>query len=240
MARCIRNEKEGRTVFYGSMILEGIIAMIWAAVTMAYGENGVEAVVGIKTAVAAPVIVTRSSIGYMGLLGGALAIFGVVACPITSGDTAFRSARLTIADIFKYDQKPIKNRLLLALPLFAVGVVLVLFSISSTQNFNIIWRYFAWSNQTLATIGLWAASAYLAKAAKQYLITLVPAAFMTVVVISYFFTAKECLGPMITGITGSAETTYIIGIITGVAASIILLALFITQIGIKQKGLLKD
>jgi carbon starvation protein CstA len=138
MARCVRNEKEGRMVFYGAMILEGIIALIWAAVTMAHFNH-----VGVDTAVAAPVIVTRSSLDYMGWIGGILAVFGVVACPITSGDTAFRSARLTIADALKYDQKPIKNRLVVAIPLFVAGILLVLFSLSSVQNFNIIWRYFS-------------------------------------------------------------------------------------------------
>ena len=237
MARCIRNEKEGRTVFYGAMILEGIIAMIWAAVTMAHFNH-----VGVAGAAvpSAPIIVTRSSVDYMGWIGGALAIFGVVACPITSGDTAFRSARLTIADIFRFDQKPIKNRLFLAIPLFAVGVLLVLFSISSTKNFNIIWRYFAWSNQTLATIGLWAASAYLAKSARQYWLTLVPASFMTVVVTSYFFTANECLGPLMTKITGSAGITYATGIVIGLILSVVLLFLFINFIGIKQKGIIKE
>ncbi|MCL1815570.1 MAG: carbon starvation protein A [Treponema sp.] len=235
MARCITNEKEGRLVFYGAMILEGVIAMIWAAVTMAHFNF-----VGIETAVAAPVVVTRSSIDYMGWIGGALAIFGVVACPITSGDTAFRSARLTIADALKYDQKPVKNRLTVAIPLFAAGVLLVLFSLSSTKNFNIIWRYFSWSNQTLATIGLWAASAYLAKTGKLYWLTLLPAAFMTVVVTSYFFTSNECLGPLMTGITGNADITYVTGIIIGLVLSTVLLALFVPFIGIKQKGIIKE
>ncbi|MDR0598661.1 MAG: carbon starvation protein A, partial [Treponema sp.] len=148
MARCLKNEREGRNVFYLAMILEGVIAMIWAAVTMAHFD-----VVGKEAAVAAPVIVTKASTEYMGLIGGILAVFGVVACPITSGDTAFRSARLTIADALKFDQKPVKNRLMASIPLFVVGVLLVLFSLSSAKNFNIIWRYFSWSNQTLATIG---------------------------------------------------------------------------------------
>ena len=235
MARCLKNEKEGRLVFYGAMILEGIIAMIWASITMAHFD-----VVGQKAAVAAPIIVTQSSVAYMGWVGGILAVFGVVACPITSGDTAFRSARLTIADALKFDQKPIKNRLAIAIPLFAVGIILVLFSLSSAENFNIIWRYFSWSNQTLATIGLWAASAYLAKTGKIYWLTLIPAAFMTTVVTTYFFTAKECMGPMITKIVGSSNTTYTIGICIGLALAIILVALFIPLIGIKQKGTLKD
>jgi len=235
MARCLKNEKEGRMTFYGAMILEGIIAMIWAAVTMAHFK-----VVGVESAVAAPVIVTKTSVEYMGWMGGILAVFGVVACPITSGDTAFRSARLTIADILKFDQKPIKNRLAVAIPLFAVGVILVLFSISSAKNFNIIWRYFSWSNQTLATIALWAVSAYLAKTGKLYWLTLLPAAFMTVVVTSYFFSANECLGPMMTKITGSAVTTYNTGICIGLVFSAALLALFIPLIGVKQKGTIKE
>ena len=235
MARCVRSEKEGRLVFYGAMILEGIIAMIWAGVTMAHFN-----VVGVEAAVAAPVIVTKSSTEYMGWIGGILAVFGVVACPITSGDTAFRSARLTIADALKFDQKPIKNRLVVALPLFAVGVLLVLFSLGSAKNFNIIWRYFSWSNQTLATIGLWAASAYLAKTGKNYWFTLLPAAFMTVVVTSYFMTANECVGPLITKITGSAATTYTAGIAAGLILAIALLASFVPLIGIRQKGTIKD
>jgi carbon starvation protein CstA len=231
MARCVKNEKEGRLVFYGAMILEGVIAMIWAAVTMAHFN-----VVGIETAVAAPVIVTKTSSEYLGVIGGILAVFGVVACPVTSGDTAFRSARLTIADALKYDQKPIKNRLIVAVPLFAVGVLFVLFSLGSAKNFNIIWRYFSWSNQTLATIGLWAASAYLAKTAKCYWFTLLPAAFMTVVVTAYFMTANECLGPLVTKLTGNVETTYTAGIIIGLVLAIALFALFVPLIGIKQKG----
>ncbi len=197
-------------------------------------------VVGLETAVAAPVIVTKSSIDYMGMVGGFLAVFGVVACPITSGDTAFRSARITIADAIKFDQKPIKNRLIVAIPLFFVGVLLVLFAISSAQNFNIIWRYFAWSNQTMATIGLWAASAYLAKTGKFYWLTLLPAVFMTVVVTTYFMTANECLGPLLTGITGSSGVTYTIGLAVGLVLALALFALFVPLIGIKQKSTIKE
>jgi len=217
------------------MILEGIIALIWAAVTMAHFN-----VVGIETVVSAPLIVTKSSMEYMGIVGGILAVFGVVACPITSGDTAFRSARLTIADALKYDQKPIKNRLIVAIPLFVIGVFLVLFAISSTQNFNIIWRYFAWSNQTLAAIGLWAASAYLAKTGKFYWITLLPAVFMTVVVTTYFMTASECLGPLFVKLTGSSSITYTIGLTVGVVLALALFALFVPLIGIKQKNTIKE
>ncbi|MDR0635809.1 MAG: hypothetical protein LBF87_01865 [Treponema sp.] len=174
----------------------------------------------------------------MGWIGGILAVFGVVACPITSGDTAFRSARLTIADVMKFSQKPIKNRFAIAIPLFAAGVVLVFFSLQSAQNFNIIWRYFSWSNQTLATIGLWAASAYLAKVGRQYWITLLPSVFMTVVITSYFFMGNECLGPLITAATGNPNITYVVGLIIGLVLAVALLALFIPFIAIKQKGIL--
>jgi carbon starvation protein CstA len=235
IARCLKTEKEGRMVFYGAMILEGIIAMIWAAVTMAAFN-----VVGEETAVAAPRVVTESAVKYLGAFGGVLAVLGVVICPITSGDTAFRSARLTIADILKFDQKPIKNRFVIAIPLFAIGVALVLFALSSNANFMIIWRYFAWSNQTLATIALWAAAAYLAKAGKCYWIALVPATFMTSVVTSYFLTARECLGPFITGITGDANVTWTIGVTVGIVLAATLFVLFLYFIAAKQKGTIKD
>ena len=235
MARCMRNEKEGRMVFYGAMILEGIIAMIWAAATMAHFNY-----VGVVSAVAAPEVVTRVSVDYLGTVGGMLAVFGVVACPLTSGMTAFRSARLIIADIFGYDQKPNKNRLVIAIPLFAIGVVMVLYSLASAENFNVIWRYFAWSNQTLATIGLWTASAYLAKVGKQYWITLFPGAFMTAVVTTYLFTAEECLGPLFIALTGSMDLTYLIGLGVGIILSVTLLILFIPLIGIKQKGTMRE
>ncbi|AEF80120.1 carbon starvation CstA family protein [Leadbettera azotonutricia] len=236
MARCLKNEKDGRKVFYLAMILEGIIAMIWAAVAM--GHFGT--VEGLTKAGSAAVVVTRSSVDLMGWVGGILAVFGVVACPITSGDTAFRSARLTIADSLKFDQKPIKNRFVVAIPLFVIGILLVLFATQNTASFNLVWRYFSWSNQTLATIALWAAAAYLAKTGKQYWITLCPAVFMTVVVTAYFLSAGECLGPLLTKITGSADATYTIGIIIGLALAVALCSLFVSLIGIKQKNTIKD
>ena len=235
VGRTVQNEGHARPVFYGSMILEGVIAMIWAAVTMGHFN-----VVGVERAVAAPMIVSQSAVAYLGMFGGALAIIGVALFPITSGDTAFRSARLLIAETFKLDQGPIKNRFLVALPLFAVGVILVLFSQANPANFMIIWRYFAWSNQTLATICLWTVSAYLAKTGKVYWLTLIPATFMTSVVTSYFFTATETLGPIITTMTGDPEVTWVLGIIIGVVLAIVLFVLFVTQIGIKQKGTLQE
>jgi len=235
VARCLKNETEGRLTFYGGMVGEGIVAMIWAAVTL-----GAFQVAGIETGVAAPAIVTQSAIGYLGVVGGTLAVIGVILFPITSGDTAFRSARLIIADTFKFDQKVWKNRLMVAIPLFAVAIPLVIFARTNVANFNIIWRYFAWSNQTLATIGLWAACAYLAKVGKPYWITLIPATFMTAVVTAYFFTATETIGPLMTGITGNPETTYLIGVIVGVSLAVVLCALFVKLIGIDKKGTMKE
>ncbi|WP_010258092.1 carbon starvation protein A [Treponema primitia] len=240
MARCLRNEKEGRKVFYGAMILEGIIAMIWAAAAMGHW-NGIAGLAGaMKDLGGAAGIVTKSSTDLMGWVGGALAVLGVVACPITSGDTAFRSARLTIADSLKYDQKPLKNRFVIAIPLFVVGIALVLFAIKSAANFNTLWRYFSWSNQTLATIALWAVSAYLAKTGKIYWLTLIPATFMTAVVTSYFFAANECLGPALTKALGSSDATYTVSLIIGLALAIVLFALFIPLIAVKQKNSIKD
>jgi len=234
-ARCLKSEKDARMVFYGAMILEGVIAMIWAAVTM-----GAFSVVGKEAGVAAPVIVTQSAVKYMGSIGGAIAVIGVALFPITSGDTAFRSARLIIAETLKLDQKPVRNRFVISVPLFAVGIALVLFSLSSTANFNIIWRYFAWSNQTLATIGLWAAAAYFAKAGRNYWIALVPATFMTVVITSYFMAAKECVGPLMTKILGDPNTTLTVAISIGIILAITLFALFINFIAIKQRGIIKE
>ena len=184
MARCLRNEKEGRRVFYGSMIAEGIIALIWAAAAMTFFDGGVE---GLAAAGPAGVVVNTISNSMLGKVGGALALLGVVACPITSGDTAFRSARLALADAAKYNQGPIKNRLIMAFPLFAVGIGLCFI------DFNIIWRYFAWSNQTLATIALWAGAVYLAQEGKLHWIASIPATFMTAVITTYIIIAPEGL-----------------------------------------------
>jgi carbon starvation protein CstA len=225
MARCLKNEAEGRKVFYGAMVLEGIVAMLWAAAAMAhFGSQE-----GLAAAGSAATIVTNVSVDLMGVIGGALAVLGVVACPITSGDTAFRSARLAIADALHFDQKPLKNRFIIAIPLFAIGILLVLWSQMSAENFGKVWRYFAWSNQTLATIALWAISAYLAKTAKNYWLALIPATFMTVVVTSYIIVAGEGLG-----------LPYNIGITAGLVLAIALFGLFIPLIAVKQKGTLKD
>lgn len=180
MARCIQRESETRRVFFGSMIVEGIVALIWCAVTIAFfGDT-----VSIAAAGEPAQIVNTISTALLGPVGAVLAVLGVVACPITSGDTAFRSARLTIADAFKIKQDGLKSRFMLAIPLFAVGVGL-------TQiDFNVIWRYFAWSNQTLAMIFLWTGAAYLLVKNKNYWIAVIPAMFMSYVSVAYILQAK--------------------------------------------------
>jgi carbon starvation protein CstA len=189
MARCITDEKQGRGVFYGAMITEGVVAMIWAAIGMAfYGGVGPLNEVMVANNGNAAFVVNEISNSLLGKLGGALALLGVVAAPITSGDTAFRSARLIVADFLKFKQGPIKNRLIICVPLFAVGYGLTLI------DFAVIWRYFAWSNQTLAMIVLWAITVYLAREKKFYWITLIPALFMTTVIMSYLLFAPEGFG----------------------------------------------
>jgi carbon starvation protein CstA len=184
MARCLENEGQARRVFYGAMIVEGMVALIWAAAGMAfYGST-----IALAKAGPATTVVYDISTTLLGTAGGALAMLGVIACPITSGDTAFRSARLTIADAFKFDQKPIKARLMLAVPLFAVGVAL------TKIPFAVVWRYFAWSNQTLAMMVLWAGAAYLKSQNKNHWIATIPATFMTAVSVTYILQAPEGLG----------------------------------------------
>lgn len=206
MARCITSEKQGKQIFYGSMIAEGVVALIWAAAAMSFfgGVEELNATMAIKGHTAAWVV-NEVSISLLGKVGGVLAILGVVACPITSGDTAFRSARLTIADSFKFNQGPIKNRFIISIPLFVVGFIL------TKVDFAIIWRYFGWSNQTLATIVLWTAGMYLVTKGKNHWIATVPATFMTAVCTSYILIAPE-------GFKLSQSVSYPIGIIGAIAA----------------------
>lgn len=188
MARCLKNEVYGRRVFYGAMITEGLVALVWAAAAMSFfGSVG-----GLQSFLAehnnnAAVVVDQIAHSWLGKLGGLLAILGVIAAPITSGDTAFRSARLIASDFIGYSQKKIKNRLVIAVPLFVVGFILL------QVNFDVIWRYFAWANQTLAAATLWILTVFLAQTKKIYWITLIPALFMTMVVSVYILVAPEGL-----------------------------------------------
>ena len=184
MARCMTNETKGRIVFYGAMISEGIVALIWAAAATAYfGEHGTDQ--------GAAAIVLDISKTWLGKVGGLLAVLGVVVAPISSGDTALRSARLIVADFFHIKQKSIGSRLAISIPLFVITLGALLYSLRDKEGFNIIWRYFAWSNQTLAVFTLWAVTVYLTLHKKKILVTLIPALFMTVVTVTYIFMAPE-------------------------------------------------
>ncbi|MCQ2279676.1 MAG: carbon starvation protein A, partial [Bacteroidales bacterium] len=189
MARCMTNEKQGRPIFYGSMITEGVVALVWAAAATYFFQRNPGSTDG------AAVIVNSISREWLGNVGAVLALLGVVAAPITSGDTAFRSARLIVADYLRIDQKPVKKRLLVAAPLFGAGVIVLIYSIVNKDGFDIIWRYFAWANQILAAVTLWAITIYLKGEHKCFYITLIPALFMTMVTATYIFIApKEGLG----------------------------------------------
>ena len=206
MARCVTNERQGRWIFYGAMVAEGILALIWAAAAGTFfadpksGLYGIDGLQAFATehpgANIAALVIDRVSRSWLGTIGGILAIVGVIAAPITSGDTALRSARLIVADFLDWDQRPIPRRLAIAIPLFlcVFGMVFV--------DFNIVWRYFAWTNQTLACFTLWAGTIWLFKQGLEtrgkryrfgYLIALIPALFMTMVCSSYILIAPEGL-----------------------------------------------
>ena len=206
IAKCITSEKQGRRVFYGAMIAESVIALIWAAAGVAF-YGGTEMLNDAISRLGQSGTVYEISNSMLGTVGGLLAVVGVVVCPITSGDTAFRSARLILAEITRLDQQKIKNRLIITLPLLAVGAAL------TQLNFDVLWRYFSWSNQTLAMIALWVATAYLIKEGKyRYgsLITALPAAFMSAVSLTYILMAQE-------GFRLSASIAYPAGLCFAVA-----------------------
>lgn len=192
VAKCITSERVGRKVFYGAMISEAVIALVWAAAGVAF--YGTTQLLNEALKDGASNVVYEISTGVLGAFGGVLAIAGVVVCPITSGDTAFRSARLILAETFRLEQKKIKNRLFITIPLLIVGGLLTWFAVSDEKGFGIIWRYFSWSNQTLAMISLWVATSYLVKKGKYRfgsLLTAIPAAFMSAVSMTYILTASE-------------------------------------------------
>ena len=192
IAKCIKTERDGRKIFYGAMISESVIALVWAAAGVSF--YGTTQLLNDALANGASNVVYEISTGVLGAFGGVLAVAGVVVCPITSGDTAFRSARLILAETFKLNQKKIGNRLLITIPLLGVGGLLTWFATVNDNGFQIIWRYFSWSNQTLAMIALWVATAYLLKEGKYRfgsLLTAFPAAFMTAVSVTYILMAPE-------------------------------------------------
>ena len=192
IAKCITTEKVGRKVFYGAMISESVIALVWAAAGVSF--YGTTQILSEALKAGASNVVYEISTGVLGVVGGVLAVAGVVICPITSGDTAFRSARLILAETFKLEQKNIKNRLLITIPLLVVGGLLTWYALADVNGFQIVWRYFSWSNQTLAMIALWVSTAYLLKKGKYRfgsLLTALPAAFMSAVSVTYILMADE-------------------------------------------------
>lgn len=211
MARCLKNEKLGRRVFYGSMVTEGIVALIWAAATISYFNGSFDALSEYlsRPGSTPSLLVDAVSKEWLGTFGGILALLGVIAAPITSGDTALRSARLIAADFLHFDQKTILRRLAISLPIFllAAGVMMI--------DFKILWRYFAWCNQTLAVFTLWALTVWLARERKCYWITLLPAIFMTVVTTTYIFFAPEGL-----------RLGYTLSLVLGGCISVVLVGLF--------------
>ena len=187
MARCMKNEKLGRRVFYGAMITEGVVALIWAAAGIKFAgsyENLLRLMAPDGNSNPA-IVVNAICHDWMGTFGAVLAILGVVAAPVTSGDTAFRSARLITADFLHYNQSSVWRRLAVSLPLFVIAAVLM------NINFDILWRYFAWFNQTLSIFTLWAVTVWLARKGKAFYVTLFPALFMTAVCTSYILVAPE-------------------------------------------------
>ena len=206
ISKCITSEKQGRRVFYGAMITEAVIALIWAAAGTAYYRDSTS-LNGALTNLGQSAVVYEISKGLLGKIGGVLAIIGVVVCPVTSGDTAFRGARTILAEWTGLKQEKIGNRLILTVPLLGVGALL-------TQiDFDVLWRYFSWSNQTLAMIALWCASSYLIQNGRKYsfLISAIPASFMTAVSVTYILMAPE-------GFKISAAYAYPLGAVAAAAA----------------------
>ena len=234
MARCMKSEKQGHFVFYGAMVCEGVIALIWAAA----GCSLYTVTNGKMTGLAEALAMGQSKAIYdvcsktMGGVGIALAMLGVIACPITSGDTAFRSARLVLADWFHMEQKSWKNRLILCVPVLGVGAILGIGNALGKIDYTIIWRYFSWTNQTLAMIVLWAASMYLFYDKKNYWITAVPATFMSAVSVTYFLLGNECLGQFLNSKTAEGATVYNTAVAypIGILAAALFLGIFLYTI----------
>ena len=224
MSRCLRNEKYARPVFYGAMIAEGIVAMIWAAAAIAYfgGPEGLnraatEGVMidGVLTRVTPAIAVDMICKSWLGKFGAVIAIIGVIVCPITSGDTAFRSLRLTVADLTRYDQKKIFRRLVICVPVFALAYFCCM------MDFSTIWQYVGICNQLLAAFVLWMATAYLIGEGKPHWMTSLPAAFLTFVCVSYFFIAPYKAGGL--------HLAPLVGYCAGAVAAIALLIYFIVK-----------
>ena len=228
IAKCITSEKKGRTIFYGAMISEAVIALVWAAAGVSF--YGSTQLLDQALKHGASNVVYDISTGVLGTFGEMLAIVGVIACPITSGDTAFRSARLILSETFKLDQKKLINRLFITIPLLIVGGLLTWCFVAHDNGFQIIWRYFSWSNQTLAMIALWVSTAYLLKEGRYTfgsLITAIPATFMTAVSITYILIAEE-------GFYLGENVSYAVGNVAVIISLVVYLTLLRRNIKIRR------
>ena len=218
MARTLKNENLGRKVFYGAMISEAVIAMIWAAVAMAYFPEGINGLSGVLAKGGPGLVVNEVSIGYLGIFGGLLAILGVIVAPITSGDTAFRAIRLAVSDRFNISQAKITNRLTISLPIFVIAFFI-------TQiDFAAIWRYFTFSNQMLAGFTLWTATAYLVKHGRNFWMTALPGTFITASLVGYVLTAKEF----------PFGLSHDIAVNSGIATAVVIM-IYLVKLGISHK-----
>nr|WP_289111480.1 carbon starvation protein A [uncultured Halomonas sp.] len=212
ISRTTENETNGRKIFYGMMIAEGVIAMIWAAAAMSLFQ-GEQSLSDVLAAGGPAAVVSEVSTTMLGAVGGTLAVLGVIVLPITSGDTAFRSARMIIADYLKVEQKPIVKRILIALPLFVASYAL------THMDFTLLWRYFSWANQTTAVIALWTGTMYLVLSRKPYLITSIPAVFMTMATFTYLAYAPI-------GFNLPLQTSYIVAAL----GTLVCIALFMKRV----------
>ena len=194
MGRCMKSERMGRPIFYGAMITEGIVASYFFYAEPQPGYQVITEYANNGFSTSAPKVVNIICNDWLGVVGGILAMLGVVAAPITSGDTALRSARLIIADFVRMEQRSIKHRLIISVPIFLVCIALLLWQVENPDGFNVIWQYFGWSNQTLSVFTLWAIVMYLMKNGKPYYFVLIPALFMTTVCATFLFVSKQALG----------------------------------------------
>jgi len=216
MARCLTNERLGRRCFYGAMITEGVVALVWAAAaTCFYQDNGV---VNPETgkAFSGAYIANFVSQNWLGVFGGILAVLGIAVAPITSGDTALRSARLVVADFISFEQKSMWRRLVIAVPIFILTAAALVWSLSDADGFNILWRYFSWTNQTLSVFTLWALSVYMLRQKKLWIIVYLPAIFMTCVCTTYILVAPE-----------GFQLNYAFSLTVGIVASVVAAVAFL-------------
>ena len=200
-----------------AMITEGVVALIWATVSMYFFYGGAAGELGVPATLQAPEVVTTVSQGWLGAFGGALAILGVVAAPITSGDTALRSARLIIAEFLHLEQHSIRKRIYICIPVFGVTLALLWYNIADEDGFNVIWNYFGWANQTLAVFTLWTLTVYLVRKQKNYWITLLPAMFMTAVCLSFLLVSGNSFGlPPVVGYISAIAAFIVSGLLFAV------------------------